>query len=906
MPRHSSKFSRWTRRSRAGTLESLKPLPTTKRLSRVEALVEANTRVDVRILHMAAIMGASGFLFSMVSVGTVWYINYQAIESLITRMALASRRQEGKNVQWELGFVLQRGWHLASAHSSKQKTGGEMRDGVLVTPALADTFWNTSLAKMVQQRNTAKLNGNGWMLNAALDAAHRTYLEVVGIGDAILLDANGEVSSLETCEHIMFQIAWGPLQPDRSSWLVEWQSVDSTLPDNLEALRTRVAYDYLSDEFHLVSDEQIVSCSSFQDALSDAEPVPDFAYLQWAVWNSGSLGDILLGFVPVFEQGRVVGGGGFVVPLQLTLSPILQRTIDGDIAGSSAIVYSTTGQVVAITETLEQKTQPAFLEDLQDAHVTMMALEYVREVTGTYCPESEHLIERGSLLVHVSRFDVEEFGVPPLTPSWCALTSVPQDGVFHHLHLVMDTGVLVGGLAFGAVFLASAILVVTVYFAVTSRRRVWKEAREEGMARVQRAAKTINVLSSPMVLMPASEFLKMGNWECHEHWRDEGKLRSLDSLEEIVAFQQKNYIVFISHQWLGFMMPDTEDCVQLRAMQGALRVVQKETDKKMFVWLDYISVAQRHVGLQTMAVAALPVYVSVVDRFIICAPDAQHRDTGQLCDLVTYSARGWCRMEMLAKACGTGLGHMYVCHGSGEDLDELSVVDCRKFSFHVFDGNFTRESDKEQLVEPVLGLYFLMLQQADEVTMTYMLKEILHDKARFFPARFRIKQEGRPDIQKPLFGDLVALVEALNDECRKKDGSGIETMLALNEFRRFPSRGTSNSSTGPPPVMIPPLREAARFGTMPVNDRHPQPLDLEFELQGPRRLSHQFTDVVLCADPGSDADHLFDVSGDSSKSAAKCPGIHTRWLQGLILEGNDKLSLAVDDDDDSSSVDTIL
>ena len=71
-----------------------------------------------------------------------------------------------------------------------------MRDGVLVTPALADTFWNTSLAKMVQQRNTAKLNGNGWMLNAAPDAAHRTYLEVVGIGDAILLDANGEVSSM--------------------------------------------------------------------------------------------------------------------------------------------------------------------------------------------------------------------------------------------------------------------------------------------------------------------------------------------------------------------------------------------------------------------------------------------------------------------------------------------------------------------------------------------------------------------------------------------------------------------------------------------------------------------------------------------------------------------------------------
>lgn len=102
-------------------------------------------------------------------------------------------------------------------------------------------------------------------------------------------------------------------------------------------------------------------------------------------------------------------------------------------------------------------------------------------------------------------------------------------------------------------------------------------------------------------------------------------------------------------------------------------------------------------GFQSMAISAMPLYVALADRFVICAPDALHRDTGQSCTFETYRRRGWCRAEMLAKVCTSGTQHVYL---------QADAVMCPRLlpednfdlaSWTVFDGEFSVCHDAEQL-----------------------------------------------------------------------------------------------------------------------------------------------------------------------------------------------------------------
>jgi len=79
------------------------------------------------------------------------------------------------------------------------------------------------------------------------------------------------------------------------------------------------------------------------------------------------------------------------------------------------------------------------------------------------------------------------------------------------------------------------------------------------MALVRTAHETLTCLTCPMYLVKATDFVSMVTWKCHEHWRDRGMLVALDTLQDIYEFQQKRSITFISHQWLGYSFPDTED-----------------------------------------------------------------------------------------------------------------------------------------------------------------------------------------------------------------------------------------------------------------------------------------------------------------------------------------------------------
>ena len=297
----------------------------------------------------------------------------------------------------------------------------------------------------------------------------------------------------------------------------------------------------------------------------------------------------------------------------------------------------------------------------------MKALSKIKDECGTVCPAHQYLSDDNDnqRLVDVTPFRTEDWGMPPLNNNWCQIMTTPRENVFKSIDRALTTATVVFVSAFVGFLGAVTFLVLSLALSYRTNRAGRQEALMQDYNRVRAAASDVMALITPMVVMSATNFLSMDTMVCMEEIRDMGLCRVLDSFKDIAKFKKKgNKIMLISHQWLGFKTPDTADAVQLRAMQRFVQLMVKKFDTfNVFVWLDYITIAQRHIGQQSAAVASLPVYVSQVDIFAVCAPDALHSDTGASCGLHTYSKRGWCRTELLAKVCSTGLDDMYLCAG---------------------------------------------------------------------------------------------------------------------------------------------------------------------------------------------------------------------------------------------------
>mmetsp|Transcript_91864 Transcript_91864/g.259477 ORF Transcript_91864/g.259477 Transcript_91864/m.259477 type:complete len:650 (+) Transcript_91864:77-2026(+) len=160
-------------------------------------------------------------------------------------------------------------------------------------------------------------------------------------------------------------------------------------------------------------------------------------------------------------------------------------------------------------------------------------------------------------------------------------------------------------------------------------------------------------------------------------------------------------IIFLSHQWLAYDRPDPNG-VQLAAIQRCLKlIIAGDIDAVMdsstwesfainvpnvrikefwatgelvwqnvklskehfahalsnaYIWIDYSSIPQvdsasspEHAGdiekEQAKAIQSIPFYVERSSYFFVVAPRAPHEATGNICDLETWGARGWCRLE---------------------------------------------------------------------------------------------------------------------------------------------------------------------------------------------------------------------------------------------------------------------
>jgi len=205
--------------------------------------------------------------------------------------------------------------------------------------------------------------------------------------------------------------------------------------------------------------------------------------------------------------------------------------------------------------------------------------------------------------------------------------------------------------------------------------------------------------------------------------------------------------------------------------------------KNMYVWVDYCSIAQEHRGMQTLAVSSLPVYASSADVFIIVAPPAKHVHSHDHADLHSYNSRGWCRAEMLSKICSSGLENFFVLSTEGGELQRVTEEWLPSLSMYVFEGDFSccqqghsqGACDKEALVEPVLGLYSLVLRQVSDGSssarhMEQVLRHIRQSKERFFPKTYTYRAgtptEGTTTEERELFGPLVEALEQHMDRER--------------------------------------------------------------------------------------------------------------------------------------------
>jgi len=189
----------------------------------------------------------------------------------------------------------------------------------------------------------------------------------------------------------------------------------------------------------------------------------------------------------------------------------------------------------------------------------------------------------------------------------------------------------------------------------------------------------------PVFVIPLDTFLGLDELPSHEAAVASGVAREWLGAE-------RESMLFLSHQWLGFLKPDSEDQLQLRAAQGALaslregrvdevfetpgdafrcldaaserrvsgdlswanedfvEVVRRRLRKVLHsscIWIDYSSISQRDEEALQRGVRSLPYYVENSALFLAVVPPGLHADLRVCCDRRSYADRGWCRFELL-------------------------------------------------------------------------------------------------------------------------------------------------------------------------------------------------------------------------------------------------------------------
>ena len=157
---------------------------------------------------------------------------------------------------------------------------------------------------------------------------------------------------------------------------------------------------------------------------------------------------------------------------------------------------------------------------------------------------------------------------------------------------VVLTLLIVGGIMITLILVLALSWMLCTYLEQRTLRAVqemkWKVAADD-------AENSANVLSFPLVLVNAVDFLRSGSFVPYERLRDERKLAVLDTLGKIERFRENCFIIFPSCEWLdwGLSSPKEQDyetmCSAVRAAAEMLCTGAELDMTKIFFWAHFCS-----------------------------------------------------------------------------------------------------------------------------------------------------------------------------------------------------------------------------------------------------------------------------------------------------------------------------
>ena len=480
----------------------------------------------------------------------------------------------------------------------------------------------------------------------------------------------------------------------------------------------------------------------------------------WTIDRSAGVASIML-------QARTVGwlGLGLMGPTSIGNGMIETDMWVGRVVNGVAEMRD--GWSISIEPPLWDREQPNSTDHLyevsgyEDAVLRLTTLQFKRRLV-TNDPWDHDIVEAGSVGMPVV------YSFSPLGRDTLSHYHGPSRGYarvpFLQRQPLVSTPVLIVLLSVVGLILLGAA--TSALFNCAKRYRQALHARvalhQAKLQRVESAVKSVKDLSFCVVFTQFDAFKRSGKLRPHETARDAHSLTILDTYDEALAFVDEHPTVFVSHQWLARAEPDPSNLHFGAIVHAVEKLCESESiePSTIYLWLDYSSIPQRNPTLKGLSISSISIYARVCRYFIAVAPEAIHADHGTTCDAASYQRRGWCRLEQWARLAIGGLTNMMLY--DGEALKRISdSAHWYLDSIKVFDGDFTVASDKEALVDTLLGLWHDCLLNADSSASSHKIFALIQEhKAQVFPPTY--------------FADLLPLVEerALERMSKAEDGSG--------------------------------------------------------------------------------------------------------------------------------------
>lgn len=322
----------------------------------------------------------------------------------------------------------------------------------------------------------------------------------------------------------------------------------------------------------------------------------------------------------------------------------------------------------------------------------------------------------------------------------------------------------------------------------------------------------------PMWVLPISTFLQMsGPPPCCQQLLADGKL---------VQWEPGMFCLFLSHQWLSENAADPLG-QKLHVLRRALRNIlsgklKVQTDvlffilcKKVlelsqeeltrlrqgYIWFDWFSIPQITARLSGAnhdhldadvknAVDSIPFYTQVAHIFVCFCPSMQHHESHEPCDELTWSRRGWCRVEMLGAVLSRRKTQRLLVIKSATQASIKFPSD--SLLLHPGKGEFAVQGDKVALYDVVDQMFSSHLRHLEATSAT----EHAWDSFRIFKA---MKEH---------------FLQGLGTEKQKEELRN--TSLQLAEVESFLAQLKLSSKSVRSPTGLGPMFFAAAAGNIPV------------------------------------------------------------------------------------------